>query len=289
MDTEPDTDTDTVLRAATYVEKGGVGKTTTAAHIAVAAAQDHGLDVVLLDLAGTQNDLATQFGIEDETADPDAPISAVFGEDWAFIRDNIPNLLDRMTYDTDEGPDLIPADSGLGAADNQLANIEVEKRYDRLGGFISDQVASAYDLVLMDLPGKEDNIALSGLYAAENVVAPLKPGAFERAQLESLERVLAEIRDSDAAAGVTPRLAQVFATMVDRRTTLSEQFVDDLADDYPGVAGDPVPSTQNIGNEQAAGRTLFALDEDELYATGREAREAYRQNTAKLLDDITPR
>jgi chromosome partitioning protein len=71
------------MRAAFYVEKGGVGKTTSAAHIAVAAASTHDLNVILLDLAGTQNDLATQFGLTDEVADPDAPLSAVFGDDWA--------------------------------------------------------------------------------------------------------------------------------------------------------------------------------------------------------------
>jgi len=53
------------IRACTYVEKGGVGKTTTAAHLGVAAAQHHDLEAVLVDLAGTQNDLATQFGLRD--------------------------------------------------------------------------------------------------------------------------------------------------------------------------------------------------------------------------------
>ncbi len=42
----------TILSAAAYVQKGGVGKTTTAAHVAVAAAQQHELDVLLIDLAG---------------------------------------------------------------------------------------------------------------------------------------------------------------------------------------------------------------------------------------------
>lgn len=65
------------MRAATYVERGCVGKTTSAAHIAISARQDHDLDVLLLDLAGTQNDLATQFGLADSIVDPDARVRGI--------------------------------------------------------------------------------------------------------------------------------------------------------------------------------------------------------------------
>jgi chromosome partitioning protein len=275
-----------VKRAAFYVEKGGVGKTTSAAHTAVSASQDHGLDVLLIDLAGTQNDLATQFGLTDEVKDVDAPISAVFGDDWEFIRENIPDIVDRMVFETDEGPDLIPSDPGLGGADNNLANVPREERYGKLEAFISEELSGRYDLVLMDLPGKEDNIALNGLFAAENTVAPLKPGAFERAQLAALDEDLQEISESH---DVEPQLTLVFASMVDRRTNLAEEFVDELKDAYPDVSGEAIPATQNIGNQQAAGRTLFDLKDDELYATGREAREAYRANTELLLNRIEAR
>lgn len=274
---------DSVLTFCTYVEKGGVGKTTSAAHLAVAAHRDHGLEVLLVDLAGTQNDVATQFGMADSVVDPDAPISAVFGDNWEFISENIPDVVDRMVFETEEGVDLIPSDDGLGGADNNLANVPREERYTKLATFVDEELAPRYDLIVFDLPGKEDNIALNGLFAAEHTVTPLKPGEFERRQLSNLKRNLAEIRDSHP---VEPELSLVFATMVDRRATLDKEFVDELAAEYPGVAGEPVPATQNIGNEQAAGRTLFALEDDELYSTGREAREAYRSNTNRLLEYI---
>jgi chromosome partitioning protein len=274
---------ESVLRACTYVEKGGVGKTTSAAHLAVSAHVDHGLEVLIIDLAGTQNDVATQFGIADEVVDPDAPISAVFGDNWEFIRDNIDDVVDRMVFQTEEGPDLIPSDDGLGGADNNLANVRKEERYTKLDSFVEEDLADRYDLIIMDLPGKEDNIALNGLFASEHTVAPLKPGEFERRQLEHLKADLADIRTEHP---VNPELSLVFATMVDRRAKLDKQFVQDLAEAYPGVAGEPVPATQNVGNEQAAGRTLFALDDDELYSTGCEAREAYRMNTSHLLERI---
>jgi len=260
-----------------------VGKTTTAAHVAVAAAQNHDLNTLLIDLAGTQNDLATHFGISIDEESIDAPISAVFGDQWELIRNGIDNVVERMTFDTGEGPVLIPADPGLGAADNNLANVPREERYDRLADFIAEDLAATYDFVLVDLPGKEDNIAISGLYAVEDVIAPLRPGAFERNQLENLEADLQEIRD---AYPVDPRLAMVLPTMIDRRTTQSSEFVADIREAYPDIAGLQVVSTQNIGDYQEAGSTLFAVDDDELYSTGQEALDAYSTATDQLLQTL---
>lgn len=277
-----------IIRAATYVPKGGVGKTTSTAHLAVSAHQDHDLDVLLIDLAGTQNDLATQFGIADQVDDPNAPISAVFGENWDFIRENIDDLVERMVFETDEGPDLIPADNGLGGADNNLANVPREKRYDRLESFINEEIAPRYDLVILDLPGKEDNITINGLFAAENVIAPLRPGEFERKQLQNLEKELETIR-SDEDHDANPTLQLVFATMVDQTTNLSSEFTETLNEEYSEIAGNPISETANIGNEQAEGQTLFALSDDELYNTGSRARKSYRNLTTDLLNRLGAR
>ncbi|MCG1004871.1 ParA family protein [Halobacterium noricense] len=259
--------------------------------MATSAAQDHGLDVVLLDLAGQQNDLATQFGLADEVEDPDAPISAVFGDDWTFIATNIPDVVDRMVFDTGEGPDLIPSDPGLSGADNNLASVPVEDRYLMLDEFCEEHLAERYDVAIMDLPGKEDNIALNGIVAAENVVTPLCPGAFERDQLDSLADALAEIREDLSAVldahDIHPHLSMVIPTMISGATKQSEEFVEEIEDAYPEIVAEPVADSQNIGNLQSAGKTLFAASEDELYATGERARAAYEANTTELLKRIS--
>jgi len=58
----------------------------------------------------------------------------------------------------------------------------------------------------------------------------------------------------------------VLPTMIDRRTTQSSEFVADIREAYPDIAGLQVVSTQNIGDYQEAGSTLFAVDDDELYS-----------------------
>lgn len=282
--------TESIMRATAYVPKGGVAKTTTTAHIAVAAAQDHGLDVLLIDLAGNQNDLATQFGIAADVEDPDAPISAVFNEDWSFIRENIPDVVDRMVYDTGEGPDLIPADPGLSGADNNLANVAREERYTKLEAFVAEDLAPRYDLVLLDLPGKDDNITLNGLFAAEDVIAPLKPGEFERQQLENLRDELAEIREDFDGAGDTPdanpEIRIILPTCIDNRVGYHSEFAESVQEEYPDLTGDPIGLSSNVGQFQKEGKTLFAAEDDELYDSGKRTREAYRAATDDLLSRL---
>jgi len=283
---------DEIQRLATYVQKGGVSKTTSSAHVAVAAAKDHDQDVVVIDLAGTQNDLATQFGVEIPTDEednlaPDAPVSAIFGENWEFIQQNIDDLVERMVFDTGEGPDLIPADPGLGGANNNLANVPLEERFQVLDNFVSNNLAPEYDLVIMDLPGNENNIVLNGLFAAQQTLAPLQPGEFEFNQVKNLEVSLEEIgADHD---GVEPELTLVAPTAIDRREPQDLTFAENVEDLYPDIVGPRITKTADIGREQGNGRTIFALDEGELLDTGVRAREAYRELTTDLLNRLEAR
>lgn len=272
-----------VNRAAFFVTKGGVGKTTSTAHVAVVAAQQHDQDVLIIDLAGTQNDIASQFGLQEEIEDIDAPISAVFGDRWDFIQQEVDDVIGRLTFDTGEGPDLIPADPDLGGADNQLANVPREERYDRLDAFVTDHVAPEYDLVLMDLPGAENNIAINGLFAAGDVVVPLKPGEFELQQLQQLEADLDDIRESYP---VDLHLSMVIPTMIEGNTNMGAAFVDQIQEVYGDRAGPAIADTENIPQMQKEGQTLFAVADYQLYDTGVRARDGYRDATERLLEVI---
>ncbi|MFP4633209.1 MAG: ParA family protein [Halobacteriales archaeon] len=271
------------IRAATFLDKGGTGKTTTVAHLGVALS-DQGHDVLLIDLAGKQADLAKNFGvwreyeqrIEDEDDWPN--ISTVFREQWSRIAGKLDDPLAEMVFDTGEGPDVIPAHPGLDGLDTELNDVEeIQERYSRLDAFLDDYI-EGYDAVLLDLPGSTNNISYNGLWAARNVVVPVEAGPFEAMQAERLQDDLERISER---FDVDVSLAMLVLNKTDARTRLSEEFADELEEDYPGVlAPRAVPRSQDVRNAAVEGRTLFAADG--LSDSARRARGAFEENAKEL-------
>ncbi|MFC6764648.1 ParA family protein [Natrinema soli] len=262
---------------ATFVDKGGVGKTTTTAHLGVALAQS-GYDVLLIDLAGKQGDLSKQFGI---TPDPDAwpDISTVFRDKWKEITEKLPDAVDELVTPTGEGPDLIPATQALDGLDAELNSVDnARERYSRFDQFLTNSIDGRYEFVLIDLPGVTNNVTLNGLWAAENVMVPVRPGPFEAEQAAALQDDIAEINDQfDLAIELT----LVIPNEVDLRTKLGQHYVDAFAEEYQHAIGEHIPSSQDIQNQQKRGETVFALEEPS--KTARRALEAYEAN-AELLE-----
>lgn len=273
-----------MLRACTFLDKGGVGKTTSTAHLGVPISEDY--RTLLVDLAGKQNDLAKQFGCFEtvqDSADDWPNVSTVFSEEWDAIAEKVSDATEDMIIETDEGPDLLPAHKGLDQVDNDLASIAVERRYTLFDHFLSEYVEPlGYEVILLDLPGLTNNITLNGLWAARNVVAPVELGAFEEAQMSALLEDLDELED---VFDVAVALVMVLPNRVDTRTSLARTLLDALADTFPkAIAPAHIPQSQDIRNAQRGGRTVFALDEPS--QTARRARDAYQEDAAALIDRL---
>lgn len=287
MDT--DADMSTSIRAATFLDKGGTGKTTTAAHLGVALAEQDN-DVLIIDLAGKQNDLAEYFGILDEwEADIDAPdnedrdwpnIGTVFTDQWSQIARAVPDAAEQMIRETTEGPDIIPAHPHLDGVDDDLASADKEERYDRLNTFVNEHIEPLnYDVILFDLPGLTNNVSYNGLWAAQNVIAPVEMGPLEEKQANGLRNDLGQIAQN---FDVNLSLAMVLPNKVDTRTNLAEEYLQKFGDTYPEqIAPEHIPVSQDIRNACDQGQTVFGLEEPSTTAT--QAIEAYRTNARELL------
>ncbi|RKS74159.1 chromosome partitioning protein [Haloarcula quadrata] len=276
---------DSALRAATFLDKGGVGKTTATAHIGVALDR-HGYDVLLLDLAGKQGDLAKHFGLwEDVQAGEDRwpNITTVFQDQWEKIAEKLPTPVDDLIMPTGEGPDLIPAHESLDGLDATLGNIDdAAERYSRLDEFLTEDVADDYDVILLDLPGSTSNIAYNGLWAAGHVVAPVRPGPFEAGQAEQLRQDLETIRNEQ---GVSIELVMVLLNEVDERTKAGKTYLEEFQTEYPdSLAPTQIPSSQDVQNAQMNGGTLFALERRS--KTADRAIEAYETDAEVLVDRL---
>ncbi|MFD1527604.1 ParA family protein, partial [Halolamina salina] len=223
-------------RCSTYLDKGGTGKTTCTAHLGVALQQACDEEVLLIDLAGKQSDLAKTFGLYEEVqadieSEDDFPnVATTMEENWTNVSDLLDDPIDELVYETDEGVDLIPAHPSLDALDADLGNVDdAQERYHRLREFLDDYVDPLdYTVVLLDLPGVANNVSYNGLWATESVVAPVQMGPLEFEQARGLEKDLGGIRDS---YGVDVALEMLLPNLYDRRTNLDaevhEQFLEE--------------------------------------------------------------
>jgi chromosome partitioning protein len=273
--------------ASIFLDKGGVGKTTSTAHFGVALS-DQDLDVLLIDLAGKQGDLAKHFGVWTELPDPDERwpnIATVLSDDWSMVKEKLPDAASDMIVPTREGPDIIPAHVGLDQVDDDLASVPVPERYEMLDRFLSKDIEPlGYDVVLVDLPGLTNNVTLNGLWATERVVAPIELGEFERQQMQMLAT---DINDLSENFDKDIEIAMIVPNRVDTRTNLAGELLEELDEDWNGlVAPASVPKSQDIRNSQRTGETVLADEDDNLSATAKRAAESYRTNSEALLEKL---
>lgn len=277
---------------ATFLDKGGTGKTTSTAHLGVALSQ-LGQNVLLIDLAGKQGDLTKHFGLKSEVvaameADEDWPnIATTFQKDeYKQIVNKLgPKMaVDGLIMETDEGPDLIPYHESLDGLDDELGIIDdASDRYSRLTWFLESYVDDReYDTILIDLPGGTDNVVYNGLWAAGDVIAPVEMGRFEWEQVETLESDLHSIDEKfDDSPDMT--ITMIIPNKVDSRTNLFTKYMDKYEDEYgPLVAPKAVPKSQDLKNANDDGKTAFALANPS--STADRATDAYRANARALLD-----
>lgn len=254
-----------------------------------------GHEVLLIDLAGKQGDIADALGVyetveQDISNEDDYPnLATTMGDRWSDVAEmvGVEDAINRLVYETESGIDLIPAHPDLDGLDADLANVDdVGERYNRLRTFLNDYVDTLdrWDVVLLDMPGLANNITYNGLWAAQNVVTPVSMGSFELKQARSLQEDLDKIR-SNYEQDVW--LQMIIPNLYDRRTNLhsdmlsrfEEEFEDLLSPEY-------IVDSQQIRTATEDGQTLFDLDEEDLLSTGQDAREAFKKTADELYNRL---
>ena len=287
------------IKAAVFLDKGGTGKTTTTAHLGRALAElgkDELADVlgnggVLIDLAGKQSDLAKQFGLYDdqqqaiENGEDFPNLSSVFDDDFDKLvqMNGVDAILDRLIYETDEGVDLIPAHPGLDRVDGELNNVEDrEDRYGRLKKFVETYLEDRYDFILIDLPGLSRIVPYNGVWAAENLIAPVEMGSYEFEQAKQLN---ADVQKYRSNWGIDAKLSMVIPNKFERGTNLANDYMDRYTAEFnSSMSPEPIAKSQDIRNATEAGMTIFELEEPS--TTAARAREAYLANARELVNRL---
>lgn len=182
--------------------KGGVGKTTTSVHLAVAAARWHARRVLVVDM-DPQGHVLTALSSTVRTGGS-RPLSSVFMDKKGDILDScLPTDLPNLW--------VVPADSRLEEVGMMLSS--------RIGRefVLKSMMAKAedmFDLIVIDCPPNLDTLTLNSLVAAHQVVVPTDLSLLAIEGVADISNAVETIRER---LGLEVELAGIMVVKVDGR------------------------------------------------------------------------
>ena len=224
-------------------QKGGVGKTTTAVNLAASLASE-GHKVLVVD------------------CDPQANATSGLGFPRGSIGEGIYDaLVDgrsvRELTQLTELPTLwlVPSTRDLAGAEIELVNMERRER--RLSEVLAP-IADKYDYIFIDCPPSLGLLTVNALTAVQSVVIPMQ---CEYYALEGLSNLVATIENVRSAFNANLSIEGILLTMVDGRTTLSQQVEGEVRTHFVGkVYTTTIPRNIRIAEAPSHGRPILLYD-----------------------------
>jgi len=226
--------------------KGGVGKTTTAAHLAYAAARWYGQQVLLIDLDSQGHVSSILASLLDEVGASSEPLSLILS---GRRRD----LMEAAQPTLQEGLWVVPADRGMADAEMLLAS--------RIGRefLLRNTLARAreiFDLIIIDCPPNLGTMTLNALVAADSALVPTDLSSLSLQGITDLTDAVGAIQER---MGHFVRLAGIVVTRRDGRTRrLNTEMEGELAARYGNLVFDTaIPMNSAVARACARGMTVF--------------------------------
>lgn len=224
--------------------KGGVGKTTTAAHMAALLAMD-GARTLLVDLNG-QGNISTLLGFANKEVDDGGRnlFSAITaGAPLTPIRDVRPNL------DVVAGGPFVRKINPVLMGD-MGSKESADRAYLGLADALQ-RISHHYRLIIIDSPPENQPLLQLALSAARFVIVPMETSAFSRS---GLREVAGEIRNARERNPLLTLLAVFVFGSVAGAKVLRKNFMASVAEDLGGTSD--VLLTQFVRHAQSVGEQM---------------------------------
>ena len=224
-------------------QKGGVGKTTTAVSLAAALA-DAGSRILLVDLDPQGN---ASSGVGLRVLEGQATIYDVLVGDL--------DLVDAIEPTSVRNLFVVPATIDLAGAEIEL--VSAFSREQKLRRAL-DSVRGDFDVVLVDCPPSLGLLTVNALSAADGVVVPIQCEYYALEGLGALQRNADLIK-----ANLNPELEVTgfVMTMLDGRTRLSQQVVDEVVSHFGDqVFTTRIPRSVRLAEAPSFGQPITVFD-----------------------------
>ena len=231
-------------------QKGGVGKTTTAANLGVALAME-GERVLLIDL-DPQSDLSACLGL-DRTDELEVTVSTMMGK--AVNEENF-NPMEGIVK-TEEGVYFLPSNLELSAMEMSLVGVMNRERV--LKGYVY-RVRNSFDYVLIDCMPSLGMITINALAASDSVIIPVQAHYLPA---KGMEQLLSTVRKVQKFVNPELKVDGVLMTLVDARTTFSVEVPEMIRARYGGgvkIYENTIPMRIKAAETSAQGVSIFSYD-----------------------------
>ena len=246
-------------------QKGGVGKTTTAASLGIGFSRQ-GKKVLLVD-ADAQGNLTQMLG----WAQPDE-LSPTLADIMGKIITDEPITPGEGILEHREGVHLLPANIELSAMEVTLVN--TISRETVLKQYLSS-VSNRYDYAIIDCMPSLGMLTINALTAADSVIIPVQAHYLPAKGLEQLLKTVARVKRQ-----LNPKLEidGILLTMVDSQTNLSKGIADLIRRTYGGrVLSSEIPRSIRAAEISVENKSIFEHDRNG------KAAQAYEKLTREVL------